>query len=186
MSLKSRKIILNKLLIYFPILILFISVFSEFDFNYLNYKYFSFNFPFILIFYLSLKRVEFLGYGYIFIAGLFNDTVLGFPIGISSLTYLIICGFAAYLKNITLRPNLFKDGVYFLVTILVANSVNYFLLVLFFSIESNYYELSGNIFFSFLMYYIFAYILDFYYKLAFRKKWLMIEEGTIQDLKKIR
>jgi hypothetical protein len=36
------------------------------------------------------------------------------------------------------------------------------------------------------MYYIFAYILDFYYKLAFRKKWLMIEEGTIQDLKKIR
>ena len=186
MSLKSRKIILNKLLIYFPILILFISVFSEFDFNYLNYKYFSFNFPFILIFYLSLKRVEFLGYGYIFIAGLFNDTVLGFPIGISSLTYLIICGFAAYLKNITLRPNMFKDGVYFLVTILVANSVNYFLLVLFFSIESNYYELSGNIFFSFLMYYIFAYILDFYYKLAFRKKWLMIEEGTIQDLKKIR
>ena len=186
MSLKSRKIILNKLLIYFPILILFISVFSEFDFNYLNYKYFSFNFPFIIIFYLSLKRVEFLGYGYIFIAGLFNDTVLGFPIGISSLTYLIICGFAAYLKNITLRPNLFKDGVYFLVTILVANSVNYFLLVLFFSIESNYYELSGNIFFSFLMYYIFAYILDFYYTLAFRKKWLMIEEGTIQDLKKIR
>ena len=71
MSLKSRKIILNKLLVYFPILILFISVFSEFDFNYLNYKYFSFNFPFILIFYLSLKRVEFLGYGYIFIAGLY-------------------------------------------------------------------------------------------------------------------
>ena len=170
MSLKSRKIILNKLLIYFPILILFISVFSEFDFNYLNYKYFSFNFPFILIFYLSLKRVEFLGYGYIFIAGLFNDTVLGFPIGISSLTYLIICGFASYLKNITLRPSSFKDWIYFLVTILVANSVNYFLLVLFFSIESNYYELSGNIFFSFLMYYIFAYILDFYYKLAFRKK----------------
>ena len=129
MSSKFRKIILNKLLIYFPVLILFISVFNEFDFNYLNYKYFSFNFPFILIFYFSLKRIEFLGYGYIFIAGLFNDTVLGFPIGISSLTYLIICGFAAYLKNITLRPSLFKDWIYFLFTILVANSVNYFLLV---------------------------------------------------------
>ena len=126
MSSKFRKIILNKLLIYFPVIILFISVFNEFDFNYLNYKYFSFNFPFILIFYLSLKRVEFLGYGYIFIAGLFNDTVLGFPIGISSLTYLIICGFAVYLKNITLRPNLFKDWIYFLFTILVANSVKLF------------------------------------------------------------
>ena len=170
MSSKFRTIILNKLLIYFPVLILFISVFNEFDFNYLNYKYFSFNFPFILIFYFSLKRIEFLGYGYIFIAGLFNDVVLGFPIGISSLTYLIICGFAVYLKNITLRPNLFKDWIYFLFTILVANSVNYFLLVLFFSIELNYYELSGNIFFTFLIYYIFAHILDFYYRLAFRKK----------------
>ena len=57
MNTKFRKIILNKLLIYFPVFILFISVFNEFDFNYLNYKYFSFNFPFILIFYLSLKRV---------------------------------------------------------------------------------------------------------------------------------
>mgnify|MGYP001491694089 CR=1 FL=1 len=170
MTSRFKTSILKRFLLYLPLILLFVSVFNEFDFNYLNYRYFSFNFPFILIFYLSLKRVEFLGYGYIFIAGLFNDTVLGFPIGISSLTYLIICGFAAYLKNITLRPNLFKDGVYFLVTILVANSVNYFLLVLFFSIELNYYELSGNIFFTFLMYYIFAHILDFYYKLAFRKK----------------
>ena len=170
MSSKFGKIIFNKLLIYLPILILFISVFNEFDFNYLNYKYFSFNFPFILIFYLSLKRVEFLGYGYIFIAGLFNDAVLGFPIGISSLTYLIICGFVAYLKNITLRPNLFKDWVYFLFTILVANSVNYFLLVLFFSIEFNYYELLGNVIFTFFLYYIFSHIFDFYQKIAFRKK----------------
>ena len=170
MTSRFKTSILKRFLLYLPIILLFVSVFNEFDFNYLNYQYFSFNFPFILIFYLSLKRVEFLGYGYIFIAGLFNDAVLGFPIGISSLTYLIICGFAAYLKNITLRPNLFKDWVYFLFTILVANSVNYFLLVLFFLIELNYYELMGNIFFTFLMYYIFAHILDFYYRLAFRKK----------------
>ncbi len=169
MSTKFRKIILNKFLIYFPVFILFISVFNEFDFNYLNYKYFSFNFPFILIFYLSLKRVEFLGYGYIFIAGLFNDVVLGFPIGISSLTYLIICGFAAYLKNITLRPNIIKDCFYFLFTISVATSINYFLLVLFFSIELNYYELLGNIIFTFFLYYIFSHIFDFYQKIAFRK-----------------
>ena len=90
-----------------------------------------------------------LGYGFIFIAGLFNDSVLGFPIGISSLTYLIICGFAAYLRNITLRPDIAKDWLYFLFTILVANSINYFLLVFFFSIELNYYELTGNIVFTF-------------------------------------
>ena len=170
MALKFTYSLLNRILVNAPILLLFISVFNEFDFNYLNYKYFSFNFPFILIFYWSLKRIESLGYGYIFIAGLFNDTVLGFPIGLSSLTYLIICGFAAYLRNITLRPSLFKDWLYFLFTILVSNSINYFLLVTFFSIELNYYELTGNILFTFLLYYIFGYLFDIYQRIAFKKK----------------
>tara|TARA_Y100001970_G_scaffold202244_1_gene246187 strand:+ start:3825 stop:4343 length:519 start_codon:yes stop_codon:yes gene_type:complete len=167
---KFKTSALDKLLLYIPLLLLFLSVFNEFDFNYLNYKYFSFNFPYIIIFYWSLKRIEILGYGYIFVAGLFNDAVLGFPIGISSLTYLIICGFAAYLRNITLRPDIYKDWFYFLITILFASSINYFLLVLFFSIELNYYELSGNIFFTFLLYFIFAFLFDFYQRIAFRKK----------------
>ncbi len=160
----------SRILINAPLLLLFISVFNEFDFNYLNYKYFSFNFPFILIFYWSLKRIESLGYGFIFIAGLFNDVVIGFPIGLSSLTYLIICGFAAYLRNITLRPSLIRDWLYFLFTILVANSINYFLLLSFFSVELNYYDLSGNIFFTFLLYYILGYLFDIYQRIAFRRQ----------------
>jgi len=170
MSLKFKNTIGNTFLLYSPLILLFVSVFNEFDFNYLNYRYFSFNFPFILIFYWSLKRIETLGYGYIFIAGMFNDAVLGFPIGISSLTYLIICGFAAYLRNITLRPSLIKDWLYFLFTILVANSINYFLLTSFFLIEINYYEILGNIIFTFLLYYIFAYIFDIYRKILLRIK----------------
>ena len=67
-----------------PIILLIISVLNEFDFNYLNLKYFSFNFPFILIYYWSLKRSGSLGYGLIFLSGLFNDVVTGLPIGISS------------------------------------------------------------------------------------------------------
>ena len=43
-----------------PIFILFISVLNEFDFNYLNLEYFSFNFPFILIFFFSLKDFKYL------------------------------------------------------------------------------------------------------------------------------
>ena len=170
MSSKFKSIIRNIFLLYLPLILLFVSVFNEFDFNYLNYQYFSFNFPFILIYYWSLKRIETLGYGYIFVAGMFNDAVLGFPIGISSLTYLIICGFAAYLRNITLRPSLIKDWLYFLFTILVANSINYFLLILFFSIEINYYKIFGNIIFTFLLYYIFAYIFDIYRKIISRIK----------------
>ena len=41
-----------KLYGWLPILILYISVLNEFDLNYLNLEYFSFNFPFILIFFL--------------------------------------------------------------------------------------------------------------------------------------
>jgi rod shape-determining protein MreD len=170
MTSKFTTSFLNRILINAPLLLLFISVFNEFDFNYLNYKYFSFNFPFILIFYWSLKRIESLGYGFIFIAGLFNDVVIGFPIGLSSLTYLIICGFAAYLRNITLRPSLIRDWLYFLFTILVANSINYFLLLSFFSVELNYYDLSGNIFFTFLLYYILGYLFDIYQRIAFRRQ----------------
>ena len=168
MSVTNKISLLKKLLTLAPVILLYASVLNEFDLIYLNYKYFSFNFPFILIYYWSLKRSESLGYGFIFIAGLFNDAVLGFPIGVSSLTYLLICGFAAYLRNITLRPNIVNDWLFFLFTILVVTSVNYFLLVSFFSIEFNYYELSGNIFFTFILYYIFAYFFNLYEKVVFR------------------
>ena len=115
MSVEKKSSYLRKFLSFAPLILLFISVLNEFDFNYLNYKYFSFNFPFILIYYWSLKRSESLGYGYIFIAGLFNDVVVGFPIGTSGFSYLIICGFAAYLRNITLRPNVINDWMFFLI-----------------------------------------------------------------------
>ena len=170
MSVENKTSILKKILLLAPSLLLFGSVLNEFDFNYLNYRYFSFNFPFILIYYWSLKKSESLGYGYIFVAGLFNDVVTGYPIGLSGFTYLIICGFAAYLRNITLRPNIMKDWIFFLITILVASSVNYFLLTLIFSVDVNYYDLIGNIVFTFIFYYIFSYIFDIYRQIVFRGK----------------
>ena len=168
MSIQVKASVFKKLLTFVPLILLFVSVMNEFDFNYLNFKYFSFNFPFILIYYWSLKRSESLGYGYIFVAGLFNDVTIGFPIGVSGLTYLLICGFAAYLRNITLRPNLINDWMFFLFTILFVTSINYFLLISIFSIEMNYYELIGNIFFTFIFYYIFAYLFDVYQRVVFK------------------
>tara|TARA_B100001250_G_scaffold407729_1_gene428960 strand:- start:676 stop:1200 length:525 start_codon:yes stop_codon:yes gene_type:complete len=168
MSIQVKASVFKKLLTFVPLILLFVSVMNEFDFNYLNFKYFSFNFPFILIYYWSLKRSESLGYGYIFVAGLFNDVTIGFPIGVSGLTYLLICGFAAYLRNITLRPNLINDWMFFLFTILFVTSINYFLLISIFSIEMNYYELMGNIFFTFIFYYIFAYLFDVYQRVVFK------------------
>ena len=56
-----------------PIIVLYISVLNEFDLNYLNIEYFSFNFPLILIFYFSLKDYSNFDYLLVFFAGLIND-----------------------------------------------------------------------------------------------------------------
>ena len=166
----KKKIFSKQLLSFAPILILFISLLNEFDFNYLELKYFSFNFPFILIFYWSLKKPESLGYGLIFISGLINDVVVGLPLGISSVSYLLICGFAAYLRNITLRPSLFKDWLFFLLTILVVNSLVYSVLVLFFSLYLFYLDLLINSVFTFTFYILFAYLFQIYQKIVFGKE----------------
>ena len=162
--------ITNQFLKNFPIILLFISVLNEFDFNYLNLKYFSFNFPFILVFYWSLKKNDSLSYGFIFIAGLFNDSVNGLPIGLCSLSYLLVCGFAAYLRNITLRPDLFKDWLFFLMTICVTNSLIYFLIVVFFKVNLNYLDYVFNIIFTFLLYIVIAYFFDIYQRFVFKKE----------------
>ena len=164
-----KSTIFNKLLKQAPIIVLFISVLNEFDLNYLELKYFSFNFPFILVFYWSLKKEDSLGYGLIFIAGLINDVVVGFPIGVSSLGYLLIWGFAAYLRNITLRPSVLKDWLFFLVTILVVNSLIYSLLVIFFSTKINYNDVLVNLLFTFLFYVILANLFQIFEKLVFKK-----------------
>ena len=160
MSAFKKKNIINNLLRLGPLLVLFISVLNEIDLNYI--KIFAFNFPFILIFYWSLRKSEILGYGFIFFAGLINDVVTGFPIGISSFNYLLICGFAAYLRTITLRPSMVKDWFFFLFTILVVNSLSYSVLNIFFSIDLYYKNLFFNIFFTFIFYIIFANLFLFY------------------------
>ena len=152
----------KKIFSYLPIILLFTSVLNEFDFNYLEMKFFSFNFTYILIFYYSVKKSDSLGYGSIFIAGLFNDVVVGTPIGISSLLYLLICSFAAYLRNITLRPSLIKDWIFFFITILIANSIYFILLSIIFNYELDYQNQLFNTFFTFLLYFFFSYLFNFF------------------------
>ena len=158
----NRNDVVHNLYRYIPITLLFISVLNETDFNNLGLKYFSFNFSYILIFYYSLKKSESLGYIAIFIAGLFNDVVLGAPIGLSSLMYLILCVAASYLRNITLRPSLIKDSIFFLITILIINSLLSIILNFIFDFELNYHEQIISIIWTFLLYFLFSTIFDFF------------------------
>ena len=157
-----NKNFIRKILSQVPLILLFISVLNNFDFNYLGLKYFSFNFSYILIFYYSLKKSESLGYIYIFIAGLFNDVVVGAPIGLSSLMYLILCGSAAYLRNITLRPSLIKDCIFFLITILIINSLLFIILNFIFNYQLDYFDQIINIIYTFLLYFLFSNLFDFF------------------------
>ena len=160
----QKKNLLYKVYTWLPILALFISVFNEFDFNYLNIDYFSFNFPFILIFYFALKAYQKFDYFLVFLAGLFNDAVVGLPLGISSLSYILICIFATYLRNITISPNLIKDWFYFLFIISLINSINFSVLFLFFSYELDITLFIVNNFFTFLFYIIFSIFFKRYLK----------------------
>jgi len=158
------KNLIRKILSNIPILLLFISVLNNFDFNHLGLKYFSFNFSYILIFYYSLKKSESLGYTYIFIAGLFNDVVTGTPMGLSSLMYLILCVAASYLRNITLRPSVINDCIFFLITILIINSLMFVSLNFIFNYELNYFDQIINITYTFLFYFLFSNLFDFFEK----------------------
>ena len=160
----QKKNLLYKVYTWLPILALFISVFNEFDLNYLNIDYFSFNFPFILIFYFALKAYQKFDYFLVFLAGLFNDVVVGLPLGISSLSYILICIFATYLRNITISPNLIKDWFYFLFIISLINSINFSVLFLFFSYELDITLFIVNNFFTFLFYIIFSIFFKRYLK----------------------
>ncbi|MBT4062783.1 MAG: rod shape-determining protein MreD [Flavobacteriaceae bacterium] len=156
-----NKISSNIFYSYFPIIILFLSVFNEFDFNFLEIQYFSFNFVHILIFFWTLKNPNHFGYISIFMAGIINDVIIGIPIGISSFCYLLICVATAYIRNITLSPNFINDWLSFLFTILLINSIQIIILDLIFLIEINYIKYLINTGFTFLFYPLFYLIFNY-------------------------
>ena len=153
-----------KMYYWLPVIVLFISVLNEFDLNYLNLNYFSFNFPFILIFFFTLKEFKHFDYLYVFLAGLINDTVVGLPLGISSLSYMLICVATSYFRNITIRPNPVKDWFYFLFIISLVNSINYTILTLFFTYDLILWSYIINTFFTFLFYLVFISMFKIYLK----------------------
>ena len=155
---------LYKIYSWLPLIILYISVLNDFDLNYLSIEFISFNFPFVLIFYFTLKEYNNFDYFLVFLAGLFNDTVVGTPLGLSSLSYVLICIFASYLRNMTIRPNLMKDWFYFLFIISLINSLNYLIMFLFFSYDLKIMFYMINNLFTFLIYIPLTFIFDYYMK----------------------
>ena len=108
--------------------------------------------------------------------------LVGTPIGLSSLMYLILCVAAAYLRNITLRPSLIKDSIFFLITILIINSLLFIILNFIFDFKLNYFIKLINIIWTFLLYFLFSNLFDFFENYF----WVEIMLGENFGVKKIQ
>ena len=161
MSSLNKSTFSRMLFSYSPTLLLFLSVFNEYDFNYLKIEYFSFNFVYILIFFWTLRNPSYLGYISIFLAGIINDVIIGIPIGISSLCYLLICSVTAYIRNITLSANFINDWVSILITVLLINSIQILILDFIFKYNPDYLSYLINSGFTFLLYPLFFFIFNY-------------------------
>jgi len=155
----------------FPIIILFFLVFSGFDFSFFLFnKNFVLNFIYLVIFFWVLKKPDSLGYGLIFFAGIINDVVQSFPIGISSITYLLLCAIASFIRARTIQPSLLYDWILFLIAILIISSVNFSILTLVFESPIRYGTLMSSSFVTFIFYPVFSKIFTKIYLISLKQE----------------
>tara|TARA_B100000427_G_C15340683_1_gene521043 strand:- start:279 stop:803 length:525 start_codon:yes stop_codon:yes gene_type:complete len=145
----------------FPLILLFFLAFTGFDLSFFLFgNNYYFNFIYAVIFYWVLKKPERLGYGLIFLAGIINDVVQNFPIGISSINYLLLCSIAAFIRTRTLMPSLLYDWIFYLIAILIISSVHYTNLTLIFEYPIKYGTLMFSGFITFVIYPVLSKIFD--------------------------
>ena len=146
-----------------PLILLYYLCISEIDTNLEKmFEIFTLNFQIILIYFWVLKRPEIMANGHIFLAGLINDVVMGFPLGISSLSYLVVCFFGNYVRNKSVNTTIASDWFTFFIAMIFSN-------LLFFSLLNNFSELSFtlskigyNMFFTLFTFPIFWLLFNIY------------------------
>ena len=157
--------VIRKIINFGPLFLLYYLSISEIDTYFENlFEILSFNIQLIIIYFWVSKRPELLGSGHIFFAGLLNDVIMGFPLGLSSLSYLIISLVATYVKNMTVNTRITTDWFTFFIAIFISNLVFFILLSNFSDITVSITEISYNTFFT-LIFFPFFWILFTYYNL---------------------
>ena len=146
-----------------PLIFLYYLSISEIDTHFENYfEILSFNIQLIIIYFWVLKRPEVLGSGHIFFAGLINDVVIGVPLGLSSLSYLVASLVATYVKNMTVNTRITTDWFTFFVAMFFSNLTFFILISNFSNINVSITEMSYNTFFTLLFFPFFWFIFTFY------------------------
>ena len=149
----ARLNLFNKFLNSGPLLLLYYLSISEIDTNLeKTFDIFTFNLPIIIIYFWILKRPSVMGTGHIFVAGLINDVVMGFPLGISSLSYLVVCFFSNYVRNKSVNTTIASDWFTFFIALLFANTVFFSLLNNFSDIAISLSKIGYNTFFTLFLF----------------------------------
>ena len=123
---------------------------------------FSINLQIILIYFWIIKRPNLMGPGHIFLAGLINDVVMGFPLGISSLSYLVVCFVGNYVRNKSVNTTIASDWVTFLIALLFANLLFFTLLNNFSEVAISYAKIGYNTFFTLFLFPVFWLLFNLY------------------------
>ena len=119
-----KKKIGSKFFSLFPLLMLFyISLSGN---SIINFKFLTISLHYILIYFWVLRHPQFLGYGFIFLSGIINDVVFGFPLGVNALSLLVIAAVATYVRFVTVRATLLNDWLTFISASLLANLIYFF------------------------------------------------------------
>ena len=157
----------KKLFSSLPLILFYILAFVEFNFlsQFDFFSIFSFNLQMIIIYFYVFNAPHYLGYGHIFLVGLINDTVMGTPLGATSISYLMLCIFSIYLRNVTLRTRAVTQWFTFIPSLFFSNLI-YFLIINNFSNLSYFYvQLLQNSFFTFLVFPIFYYFFSIHHRM---------------------
>ena len=137
---------------FFALVPLFLLFFISLNGNsVIDFKFFSINIHYVIIYYWVLKQPQALGYGFIFLSGIITDVVFGLPIGASALTLLVIATVAAYVRTVTVRSSLVSDWLSFIPALLIANFI-YFITLYFSNYSIDYFYLFKNSIFTFVFY----------------------------------
>ena len=159
----AKSSFINKIFNTGPLILLYYLCISEVDTNLEKmFEIFTLNFQIILIYFWVIKRPDIMANGHVFLAGLINDVVMGFPLGISSLSYLIIIFVGTYVRNKSVNTTIASDWFTFFMAMILSNILFFSLLNNFSDLSFTYSKIGYNMFFTLFMFPIFWVLFNIY------------------------
>ena len=155
--------ITHKLFASGPLILLYYLSVSEVDTNLEKlFEVFSLNLQIIIIYFWIIKRPALMGAGHIFIVGLINDVIMSFPLGISSLSYLVVCFVGNYVRNKSVNTTIASDWFTFFIALILSNLLFFSLLSNFSDVAVSYSKIGYNTFFTLFLFPVFWLLFNIY------------------------